>query len=128
VAGQKHFTIREWVIILGLTASAVGVSELFGFAQEWKDVLVYTVVVFAVVLTALRPAWGRKAFWSSFALVLAGHVVIVLVSLHALPPGRFGIPKLLLVLLGGIEGVLIAAILRRRMVALRTQGIRIVPL
>ena len=117
---QKKSTILEWVVLLGLTASAIAASEVIGLNQLWKDGVVFTVVVFAVVITVLRPAWGRKSFWSSLALIFAGHTIVLLVVLQALPPRRFGIPKLLLVPLGGIESVFIGGMLWKRMKASRT--------
>jgi len=117
---QKKSTILEWVVLLGLTASAIAASEVIGLNQLWKDGVVFTVVVFAVVITGLRPAWGRKSFWSSLVLIFAGHTIVLLVVLQALPPRRFGIPKLLLVPIGGIESVFIAGILWKRMKASRT--------
>jgi len=107
---------------LGLTACAIAASEVIGLTQLWKDGVVYTVVVFAVVITGLRPAWGRKSFWSSLALIFAGHTIVLLAVLQALPPRRFGIPKLLLVPIGGIESVFIAGVLWKRMKELRTSG------
>jgi hypothetical protein len=121
---QKKSTILEWVVLLGLTASAIAASEVIGLNQLWKDGVVFTVVVFAVVITGLRPAWGRKSFWSSLVLIFAGHTIVLLVVLQALPPRRFGIPKLLLVPIGGIESVFIAGILWKRTKALRTSGPR----
>ncbi len=53
---QKKSTILEWVVLLGLTASAIAASEVIGLNQLWKDGVVFTVVVFAVVITGLRPA------------------------------------------------------------------------
>ncbi len=120
--GQKKSAILEWVVLLGLTASAIAASEVIGLNQLWKDGVVFTVVVFAVVITVLRPAWGRKSFWSSLALIFAGHTIVLLVVLQALPPRRFGIPKLLLVPLGSIESVFIGGMLWKRMKALRTSG------
>ena len=119
---QKKSAILEWVVLLGLTASAIAASEVIGLNQLWKDGVVFTVVVFAVVITVLRPAWGRKSFWSSLALIFAGHTIVLLVVLQALPPRRFGIPKLLLVPLGSIESVFIGGMLWKRMKALRTSG------
>jgi hypothetical protein len=121
---QKKFVILEWVILLGLTACAIAASEVIGLNQLWKDGVVYTVVVFAVVLSVLWPAWGRKSFWTSLALIFAGHAIVLLVVLQALPPRRFGIPKLLLVPIGSIETVFIAGMLWKRMKALRTTGPR----
>ncbi len=121
MTGQKESAILEWAILLGLTACAVAVSEVIGLKQLWEDGVIYTVVVFTVVLRALRSAWGRKEFWQSLALVFTGHMIAVLVVLQALPPRRFGIPKLLLIPVGCIEFVFIAGILRKRMAVLRLQ-------
>jgi len=118
--GQKKSTILELVIFWGLSICAVAASEVIGLNQLWKDGVVYTVIVFAAIGTALRPAWGRKSFWTSLALFFAGHTIVLLVVLQALPPRRFGIPKLLLIPLGSIESVFIAGFLWRRMKVLRT--------
>jgi hypothetical protein len=117
---QKKFAILEWVIFLGLSICAVLASEMIGLKQLWEDGVVYTVVLFGAIGTALRPAWGRKSFWASLALIFAGHVIVLLVVLQALPPRRFGIPKLLLIPVGAIEGVLILGVLWKRMKALGT--------
>ena len=118
--GQKKSTILELVVFWGLSICAVVASEVIGLKQMWEDGVVYTVVLFAAIGTALRPAWGRKSFWTSLALIFAGHTIALLVVLQALPPRRFGIPKLLLIPVGTIEGVFITGILWKRMKALRT--------
>src|SRR5260370_14301110 len=120
--GQKKFAILEWVILVGLTACAIAASEVIGLNPLWKDGVAYTVVVFAVVLSVLWPAWGRKSFWTSLALIFVGHTIVLLVVLQALPPRRFGIPKLLLVPIGSIESVFIGGMLWKRMKGLRTSG------
>ena len=122
--GQEKFAILEWVILLGLTACAIAASEVIGLNQLWQDGVVYTVVVFAAVVTGLRQAWGRKSFWSSLALIFAGHVIVLLVVLQALPPRRHGIPKLLLIPLGSIEVLFIGGMLWKRMKTLRTSAPR----
>ncbi len=122
--GQKKSSILELVIFWGLSICAVAASEVIGLNQLWKDGVVYTVIVFAAIGTALRPAWGRKSFWTSLALLFAGHTIVLLVVLQALPPRRFGIPKLLLIPLGSIESVFVGGMLWKRMKALRTSGPR----
>jgi uncharacterized membrane protein YhhN len=122
--GQKKSTILELVIFWGLSISAVVVTEMIGLSRLWEDGIVYTVVLFAAIGTALRPAWGRKSFWISLALILIGHTIVLVLVLQALPPRRFGIPKLLLILIGTIEGVLILGMLWKRMKALRASGPR----
>jgi hypothetical protein len=118
----RKSTILEWIIFLGLSISAVAASEAIGLKQLWKDGVVYTVVLFAAIVTALRPAWGRKSFWTGLALIFAGHTIVLLVVLQALPPRRFGIPKLMLIPVGTIEGTFILGVLWKRMKALRTSG------
>lgn len=117
--GQKKFAILDWGIILGLTACAVAASDVIGLKQRWEDGIVYTVVLFATVLTVLRTAWRRASFWSSLALVFAGHMILLLAVLGALPPRRFGIPALLLIPIGMVECVFITGLLLKRMKALR---------
>lgn len=122
--GQKKFAILDWGIVLGLTACAVAASEVIGLKQMWEDGVVYTVVVFAAVVTALRPAWRRASFWSSLALIFTGHMILLLVVLGALPPRRFGIPNLLLIPVGIIECGFILGFLWKRMKGLRTSAPR----
>lgn len=121
---QKNSTILDWVIILGLAACTIAVAELGGITPLWQDAVVYTAIVFAVVLTTLRPPWRRREFWQSLAVVFIGHTLIllwILLVLQEFPTRRrFGMPKLLLIPLGSVECVFIAATLWKRMKALRT--------
>jgi|SRR6266850_8193522 len=120
MTGQKKSTILELVIFWGLSICAVAASEVIGLRQVWEDGVVYTVVLFAAIGTALRPAWGRKSFWTSLALIFIGHTIVLLVVLQALPPRRHGIPKLLLIPVAAIEGTFIVGMLWKRMRELRT--------
>ena len=117
IVAQKRFAFLEWVIFLGLSICAVATCEVIGLKQPWKDGVVYTVVVFAAVGTALRPAWGRKSFWTSLALLFVLHTLVLLAVLHALPRWHFGI---LMVPVGGIEAIIIGGIVWKRMKSLRT--------
>jgi hypothetical protein len=100
---------------LALSVGAVVASEVIGLNQLWEDAVVYTVVLFAAILTVVRPARGRKSFWRSLALIFIAHTVVLLAVLRELSPRRFGVPKLLLVPIGAIEGVVIAGILWKTM-------------
>jgi hypothetical protein len=126
--GQKKSTILEWVILLGLTACAIAASEVVGLTPLWKDAVVYTVAVFAVVLPTLRPPWRRREFWQSLTAVFIGHTLILLWALQVLQEfptrRRFGMPKLLLVPIGAVECVFVGGMLWKRIAALRTSGPR----
>ena len=123
---HEKSSILEWVIILGLTVCAIAVSEVAGLTPLWQDAVIYTVIVFAVVLTALRPPWGRREFWQSLAAVFIGHTFVLLWALLALQEfparRRYGMPKLLLVPVGAVEAVFIGGVLWNKITALRTSG------
>jgi hypothetical protein len=125
---HKKSTILESVIFWALAISGVAITEVVGLPPLLRDAVVYTVIVFAAVLTALRPPWRRREFWQSLAVVFIGHTLIllwaILVLLEFPANRRFGMPKLLLIPLGSIESIFIGGILWKRMKALRTSAPR----
>jgi peptidoglycan/LPS O-acetylase OafA/YrhL len=119
VTGSRRFTFWQWAILFGLLSAAIVVSEVSGFKQEWEDGVVYTVVLFAVVIMALRPAWGRRRFLKNLAFLFALHVVGMIVLLSVVPLGRFGVPKLVWGMACIAEALLIASVLWKRAVRSR---------
>ena len=114
VAGGKNFSIREWALMAGLAAMAVAISEFVGVSQKWENAIVYTVIVFAVVVMALRPAWGRRAFWQNLVLVFLLHLLAIAVIEQSLPPGNEGPHGLPLTGAGMAESLLIGGVLWKR--------------
>ena len=64
----------SWAIIIVLGVAAVAISEGVGLSQKWEEGIGYTVVLFTVLVTVLRPAWGRPRFWRNLALLFTLHV------------------------------------------------------
>jgi hypothetical protein len=119
-AEGKGFSIGEWVIIFGLAAIAVALTEISGLSSKWEDATVYTVVLFTVVVLALRPAWGRRAFWEGLLAIFVLHVLAVIVleqSLPAVAKGFHGVP---MTIAGMAEAVLIGGVLWKR--SMRSKG------
>src|SRR5947209_6743727 len=114
VAGGKKFRMWEWVLICVLVALAVVITEFVGVRQKWENAIVYTILVFAVVVMALRPAWGRSAFWKNLAPIFLLHVLALVVIEKSLPPGSEGPHGLPLTAAGMAEGVIIASVLWKR--------------
>ena len=115
------------IIIFGSSFCAIGVSEMMQFSPLFEDFVVFTVLVFAVVVAVFMPAWRHTAFWKYLALVFAGHVIAVLFAfavLRELPPSqfRFGIPKLLLIPVALAETVVVSGMLWKRVVAPERSG------
>jgi hypothetical protein len=109
VAALTKFT--RLAILFGLGVASVGISEGMGLQQKWEDGVVYTVVLFTVLTTVLRPAWGRVLFWRNLALVFALHVLGTIFLLSTLPLGRYGVPKLIWSVALLVEGLILASIL-----------------
>ena len=116
LAGLKEFTMLEWIILFAVMAAAVMATERLGLSRQWKDAVIYTVVVFTVVLVALRPAWGRSAFWQTLASVFAVHVVAVFIIIQAFPAAARGFPGLFLIIAGMAESVALGGVLWKRAV------------
>jgi hypothetical protein len=108
-------SIIEWSVLLGLIVIAIFLTKLFALNQRWSDAVVYTVVVFTVVIEMLRPAWRRSALWRSLLLIFALHVIAILIFVQAMPRSWHGIPGLLMTVLGMTEGVLMISALWKKM-------------
>jgi len=97
------------------------VVKLTNLSKRWEDAVIYTVVLFTVLVVTLRPAWGRPAFWKSLLPIFALHIIGVAVVVQALPPEWKGIPGLLFLAAGAAEGLLILAIVWRRTIQSRPE-------
>lgn len=122
LAGRKRSTLWEWLIIIGLTAAAVAFAEISNVSQKWADAIVYTVVLFATVLLAARPAWGRRELWRTLIPLFLFHIVLATVLVQALPLGRMGFPKLLLIPAVILEGMLMLAVVWKRVTRREAHG------
>jgi hypothetical protein len=111
---EKDFTFGDWVIVFGLAAIAVTVTEIIGLTQKWEDVIVFTVMLFTVVLLVLHELWRNPAFWRNLLPIFGMHIVAFALLAQVLPLGQSGFPKLPLSAAMMAEGVLILAVLYKR--------------
>jgi hypothetical protein len=114
MANEGSFTIGEWAIILGVPALLVATCRYFGIDRKWEDSIFYTIVVFGVVMLALRKAWGYRTFWNTFAVLLVVHMSVVAIILLSLPPGARPIHGVPLTLAAMGEGALIIRVLWKK--------------
>jgi len=117
---RKNLTIREWIVVLGVAGISVFICEFLKLPEKWENATVYSVILFTVVLVALRPAWHRKAFWHNLALVFALHAIALAVVEQRLPPSSQGPHGLPFTVIGIIEGLFIASLLWKR--SMRSDG------
>ena len=121
MTGRTKSEVLEWLIVLVPSIAGYAAAELVGLRQLWEDGLIYTVVVFATVISVQRLAWGQRAFWTGLVMILAAHTLILTTIVQSLEPRRFGFPKILLLPIAAIEGTFIVAILRKRTRDLRSR-------
>jgi hypothetical protein len=114
LASGKKLSIGEWLVVFGLTALAVAVTEFIGVGQKWENAIVYTVIVFTAVIIPLRPAWGRSGFWPSLIGILLLHCIAIVVIEQSLPPSSAGPHGLPLVVAGMAEAVIVGSVLWKR--------------
>lgn len=114
IFGSARSSAWEWVVILGLTGASIAITGSVGLAQKWQDGIIYTVALFAVIISSMRPAWNLPGFFRNLLLLFLLHLVVMVAFLSVLQVGRFGIPKLIwtMALIG--EGVLFSAVLWRK--------------
>lgn len=110
---RNTFSAWEWAILLVLLAAGILASKLFGLTAVWREAIPYTIVVFAVVIMALRPAWHRRGFWQTLAGIFAIHAVLLALAGQIMPSiiGISGVPMIL----GGMaEALLIGGLLWKK--------------
>jgi|ERR1700722_4837560 hypothetical protein len=114
LAGRKTLSIGEWVVMFGVVAFAIAIAEFVGFSQKWGNAIIFTVLVFTALVIALRPAWGRRAFWSSLVAVFFFHCIVLAAVEQSLPPTSEGPRGIPMIEAGMLEGLLIAGVLWNR--------------
>jgi hypothetical protein len=114
VAGRKTLSIGEWVARIGVVALAVAIPKFAGISQKWGNTIVFTVLVFSGAVIVLRPAWGRRAFWSSLIAVFLFHCIVLAAVEQGLLPTSEGPRGLPMIAAGMVEGLLILGVLWRR--------------
>jgi MFS superfamily sulfate permease-like transporter len=114
IAGRKTLSMGEWVAGIGGVALAVAIPKFAGISQKWGNTIVFTVLVFSGVVIVLRPAWGRREFWSSLIAVFLFHCIVLAVVEQSLPLTSEGPHGLPMIESGTLEGLLILGVLWRR--------------
>jgi hypothetical protein len=114
VVGRKRPTVGEWLLVGAILVFTVGATEFLGATQKLENAVVYTVLVFTALIIALRPMWGRRAFWHDLVLVFLFHLLGVVIVYHVLPLGTQGLHGLPLVEVGLVELTLLISVLAKR--------------
>ena len=116
-------TLPNFLVGMILAAIAIVIlktADTLGVSEPWGDATVYTFMVFVMVTGMLSPAWRRREFWGWLTAIFVAHVIGLTVFEQGFPDfaRRFhGIPLGLAFM---AEGLVIAALLARKLRGLRT--------
>jgi hypothetical protein len=78
---SRYVDVEGWIVVaiaagMGLLATWLADSHLL--SDNMAKATTYTVIVFASLVIALRPAWRRLQLWGDLVTLLVLHVVLVL--------------------------------------------------
>jgi hypothetical protein len=74
--GPRH--LSTWLVvplISGLWIIAFLVQKHFQLTNRWFAVTAYLILLFGTVVSAFRPAWGKRAFWLGAGVLFALHLL-----------------------------------------------------
>jgi hypothetical protein len=73
MAKVNEFGIWSWVAVSVACGAAVAITEFAGLRGKWEDVIVFTVLLFAMLISLYRPRWGSMSFWWKLLLIFILH-------------------------------------------------------
>ena len=73
--GPRHLPTWLMAILLIGLAIAASIIQHSQFRTDWFALSAYIVLLFAVIVFSFRPAWGRRAFWLTAAVLFGLHAV-----------------------------------------------------
>lgn len=100
--------VLEWVTLVVLAAITIFISERIGVREKWENAAVYTVVLFAIVIFALRNLWQLGRFWATLLIAFVLHLSLLWPIVKAIPAEWDGIPGYYMISGGIVEGCAIA--------------------
>lgn len=108
--------VLEWMLLFGTLAVAVVTTKALHLREILADAVLYTVIVFSVVILALRAAWRRIVFWQNLIPVFMLHLIAVSVVVESFPRDSHGFSLIPFTLMAIVEALLIAGFVWRRTV------------
>jgi hypothetical protein len=114
MAKANEFGIWSWVAVSVASVAAVAITEFAGLRGKWEDVVVFTVLLFTMLILIYRQCWGSVSFWRKLLLVFIVHAVAATIILQSVTIGPQGIPGLLMTAVTIAEAVIVIVLLDRK--------------
>jgi hypothetical protein len=110
----NNFGAWSWVAVSAACIAAVAITEFTGLQGKWEDVIVFTVLLFSMLILLYRSRWGNKSFWFKLLLIFIVHVVATAICLHSVTISPHGIPGLLMTAITMAEAIAVIVLLDRQ--------------
>ena len=103
-----------WPAIVMVAAGMFFLSEYAGLPTRWGNALLYTVVLFTLLIIVCRSDWSMPAFWRTVGVIFVIHSFLVILLMQIMPNSDKGIVGLPRTLAGLAEGCVILWALGKR--------------
>jgi hypothetical protein len=107
MANSNELGIWSWIIIILACAASVVLSELGGLRGKWEDIIVFTTLLFSILLFLYRPLWRTRSFWQIFVVTFIIHAVAISVVLRVQLKNSTAASGLLMTAITMLEALLI---------------------
>jgi hypothetical protein len=104
----------EWLAIVVVAAVMFLVSEYAGLPARWGNALLYTVVLFTIMIVSFHSDWRRRVFWRTLGLIFVMHSLSVGLLVQTMPNSDRGIAGLPMTLTALTESCVILGVLWKR--------------
>ena len=114
---SRYPDIEGWILVAigaGMGLVAVWLADSHQLSDNVAKTTTYTVIVFASLVMALRPAWRRLRLWVDLAILLVLHVALVLPLVSLLDSRSIGLNWVIALPFVALELVLFLGLLWRR--------------
>jgi hypothetical protein len=121
---SRYVDVEGWILVLiaaGMGLLGAWVADSRGLSENVTKASVYTVIVFACLVMALRPAWRRLRLWGDLLVLLVLHVAVVLALVNLLNSHSMSLNWFIALPFVGVELLLSLSLLWRRNVGNSTQ-------
>ncbi|HKO05031.1 MAG TPA: hypothetical protein VJW51_09795 [Candidatus Acidoferrales bacterium] len=117
---SRYPDIEGWILVAiaaGMGLLAAWLADSHQLSENTAKAATYTVIVFASLVMALRPAWRRLRLWVDLVVLLVLHVGLVLALINLLDAHSIRLNWAIALPFVGLELLLFLGLLWRRNVS-----------
>ncbi len=114
---SRYPDVAGWIlacIAFGMGIAMAWLADAQQFSENMGKAIGYTVIVFASLVMALRPAWRRWRLWGDLAMLLGLHVALVVPVVALLDSRSIRLNWVVALPFVGLELLLFLGVLWRR--------------